>query len=100
MIISLHKNARTLQESHQACPIRITRILTGNGRIADVLRTHHFNNSEVLQHTLLRYVFLYNQHLPQSSLRSKTPVQTMKEWYISHPHLFHKNPDNLPGWDS
>lgn len=140
-----------LQELHQACPIRITRILTDNGReftdrlfasrerkpsgnhefdrlckaldiehrltkprtpqtngmverfngrIADVLRTHHFDSSEALQHTLLRYVFLYNQHLPQSSLRSKTPVQTMKEWYISHPHLFHKNPDNLPGWDN
>jgi len=95
-----------LQELHQACPIRITRILTDNGReftgrllasrarkpsgnhefdqlckaldiehrltkprtpqtngmverfngrIANVLRTHHFDNSEALQHTLLRY---------------------------------------------
>ena len=63
-----------------------------NGRIADVLRTHHFNNAEDMSQTLMRYVTLYNHQLPQSALKSQTPMQAMKDWYDSHPHLFHKKP--------
>ncbi|MDP3131372.1 MAG: IS481 family transposase, partial [Burkholderiaceae bacterium] len=33
-------------------------------------------------------------------LKSKTPMQTMKDWYASHPHLFHKRPYDRPGCDS
>jgi transposase InsO family protein len=47
-----------------------------NGRISDVLKTHHFNSSLDLQETLLRYVTLYNHQFPQSALKSKTPVQS------------------------
>ena len=61
-----------------------------NGRIADVLKTHRFNSREDMEQTLLRYVALYNHQLPQSALKSKTPMQTMKEWYQEHPRLFHK----------
>lgn len=71
-----------------------------NGRIADVLKTHRFNSREDMEQTLLRYVALYNHQLPQSALKSKTPMQTMKEWYASHPHLFHKRPYDRPGCDS
>jgi transposase InsO family protein len=71
-----------------------------NGRIADVLKTHRFLSGEDLQQTLLRYVALYNHHLPQSALKSKTPIQTMKNWYASHPHLFVKRPYDHPGCDS
>jgi hypothetical protein len=31
-----------------------------NGRIAEVLQTHHFNSTEALETTLLRYADLYN----------------------------------------
>jgi len=70
-----------------------------NGRISDVLKTHHFNSSLDLQQTLLRYVTLYNHQFPQSALKSKTPVQSMKDWFSSHPHLFNERPYDRPGCD-
>ena len=70
-----------------------------NGRIADVLKTHRFSSSEDLEQTLLRYVALYNHQLPQSALKSKTPMQAMKDWYKEYPHLFHKRPYDRPGCD-
>jgi transposase InsO family protein len=44
-----------------------------NGRIADILKTHHFMSGEDLEQTLLRYAMLYNELLPQTALNSKTP---------------------------
>ena len=70
-----------------------------NGRIADVLKTHHFHSGQDLEQTLMRYVTLYNHQLPQSALKSKTPMQAMKEWYASRPDLFHKRPYDRPGCD-
>lgn len=150
-----HKNAAAarnfLKALHQACPIKISRILTDNGkeftdrlfatrerqptgqhefdrlcqvlgiehrltkpkhpqtngmverfngRIADVLKTNRFNSADDLEQTLLRYVHLYNQHLPQSALDSRTPMQAMKDWYQSQPQLFRKRPYNRPGPDN
>jgi transposase InsO family protein len=71
-----------------------------NGRIADVLKTHRFNSREDMEQTLLRYVALYNHQLPQSALKSSTPMQAMKEWHHTHPHLFHKRPYDRPGCDN
>jgi hypothetical protein len=48
----------------------------------------------------MRYVALYNHQLPQSALKSKTPIQAMKDWYDSHPHLFVNRPYDRPGCDS
>ena len=70
-----------------------------NGRISDVLKTNRFNSALDLEQTLLRYVALYNHQLPQSALKSKTPMQSMKQWYQSHPHLFGKRPYDRPGCD-
>ena len=53
-----------------------------------------------MEQTLQRYVALYNHQLPQSALKSKTPMQAMKEWYQEHPHLFHKRPYDRPGYDT
>ena len=47
----------------------------------------------------MRYVALYNHQLPQSALKGKTPMQAMKDWYASHPQLFHRLPNNCPGCD-
>lgn len=47
-----------------------------NGRIEEVLQSHHVHSGEDLETTLHRYV-LYNQQLPQSALGSKTPLQAM-----------------------
>ena len=71
-----------------------------NGRISDILKTHHFLSGEDLAQTLPRYVFLYNNQLPQSALGSQTPTQTMQKWFISNPEIFHRNPDDQPGCDS
>jgi transposase InsO family protein len=71
-----------------------------NGRIKEVLQSHHFRSGEELEITLHRYVWLYNQQLPQSALDSKTPLQTMKNWYKIKPNLFIKQPYYLPGCDT
>ena len=71
-----------------------------NGRIEEVLRSHHFRSGEELETALHRYVLLYNQQLPQSSLGSKTPLQAMKDWHKLKPDLFKKQPYHLPGCDS
>lgn len=71
-----------------------------NGRISDILKTHRFDSALDLEQTLHRYVTLYNHHLPQSALASKTPMQAMNEWYQSHPQLFLRKPYNRPGLDS
>jgi transposase InsO family protein len=44
-----------------------------NGRIADLLRTHHVRSRDDLEHTLHRYVTLYKQHLPKQALGTHTP---------------------------
>ena len=71
-----------------------------NGRIEDVLQGHHFKSGEELEQTLVRYVWLYNQQLPQSVLGSRTPLQAMKDWHKLKPELFKKNPYQLPGRDT
>ena len=70
-----------------------------NGRIEDVLQSHHFHSGEDLETRLHRYVWLYNQQLPQSALGSKTPLQAIKNWYRRKPELFRKRPHNLSGCD-
>jgi putative ATP-dependent endonuclease of OLD family len=45
-------------------------------------------SGEDLEQTLLRYCLLYNEHLPQAVLNSKTPMDAMSMWYASHPQIF------------
>ena len=71
-----------------------------NGRIEEVLQSHHFRSGEELQTTPHRYTRLCNQQLPQSALGSKTPLQAMKDWYKLKPDLFRKQPYYLPGCDT
>ena len=71
-----------------------------NGRISDVLKTHHFISGQDLEQTLLRYVRLYNEHLPQAALKSKAPFTAMLDWYSTHPHLFKIKPNNHRGCDT
>jgi transposase InsO family protein len=71
-----------------------------SGRIEEVLQSHHFRSGEELETTRHRYVWLYNQHLPQSALGCKPPLQTMKDWHNLKPELFGKQPYQLPGCDT
>ncbi|MBP8812269.1 MAG: transposase [Laribacter sp.] len=70
-----------------------------NGRIREVLATHRFESGQDLSTTLERYVWLYNQHLPQLALQHRTPVQSLKAWQKQHPGLFKKRVCNRPGLD-
>ena len=71
-----------------------------NGRLSQVLRTHHFNNAEDLEKTLHRFVWLYNHHLPQKALGHVAPVQALKSWKMKVPDLLVKNVRNHPGPDT
>ena len=71
-----------------------------NGRLSQVLRSHHFNGAEDLEKTLHRYVWLYNQHLPQKALGHETPLQALKTWRMKMPELFVKSVRNHPGPDT
>ena len=70
-----------------------------NGRIEEVLQSHHFRSGEDLETTLHRYVRLYNQQLPQAALASKTPLPAIKDWHKHKPRLFRKQPYYLAGYD-
>jgi transposase InsO family protein len=70
-----------------------------NGRIEEVLQSHHFTSGEELDRAIARYVWLYNHQLPQAALKGQTPLAAMRQWYQSHPHLFDKQPHDLPGLD-
>jgi transposase InsO family protein len=68
-----------------------------NGRIEDVLQSHRFQSGEDLEQTILRYVRLYNQQLPQAASASNKPLQAMKDWHKLRPELFRKQPYYLTG---
>lgn len=71
-----------------------------NGRIEDVLQSHHFRSGGELEARLHRYVWLYNQQLSQSALGSKPSLQAMTDWYKLKPDLFKKSPYYRPGCDT
>ena len=70
-----------------------------NGRIEDVLQSHHFHSGEELEQTILRYVRLYNSQLPQSVLNGRTPIDALKDWQRQRPELFRKRVYNHAGCD-
>lgn len=70
-----------------------------NGRIEEVLQSHHFRSDEELEAKLHRYVWLYIQQLPQSALGSRSPLRAMKDWYKNKPELVDRQPYYLPGCD-
>ena len=52
-----------------------------------------------LKHTLMRYVDLYNNYLPQANLDYRTPAQVIYECYEKQPQLFSKYVRNRPECD-
>jgi len=45
-----------------------------NGRIEEVLQSHHFRSGEELETTLHRYVWLYNQQLSQINIKQQVAL--------------------------
>jgi hypothetical protein len=68
-----------------------------NGRIEELLQSHHVRSGEHLETTPHRYAWLTNQQLPQSALGSKSPLQATKDRHKLKPQLFRKQPYYLPG---
>lgn len=46
-----------------------------NGRIEEVIQSHHFRSGEELEATLHRYVWLYNQQLPHQPWAAGRPCR-------------------------
>jgi hypothetical protein len=63
-----------------------------NCRIEDVLQSRNFQSCEEMEATLHRYLWLYNQQLPQSALGNKTSLQAIKDCYKLKSELFKKQP--------
>ena len=61
-----------------------------NGRISELLQQTRFANAAELATTLQHYLKLYNHHIPQRAIGSKTPIQSLKEWQRLKPDLFVK----------
>ncbi len=66
-----------------------------NGRIAEILNTYHFDSSQTLSQTILRYVRLYNHAIPQKSLGHLSPMSAMQQWQQKTPHRFKELAYNL-----
>jgi len=49
---------------------------------------------------LLNYLKLYNHHIPQRAIGSKTLILALKEWQQKRPELFVKRVCDQPGLDS
>jgi transposase InsO family protein len=71
-----------------------------NGRIAELLQQTRFDSAADLEQTLLNYLKLYNHHIPQRAIGSKTPVQALKEWQRQKPELFVKRVYDQTGLDT
>ena len=64
---------------------------------SDALRTNHFDSALDQEQTLMRYGHRYITTLPQSALRSRTPMQAMKDWHKSHPAPLRQNAPQSSG---
>jgi len=71
-----------------------------NGRINELLQQTRFDSQADLEKTLHNYLKLYNHHIPQRAIDSKTPIQALKEWQRQKPELFVKRVYEQTGLDT
>ncbi|MDC8757115.1 integrase core domain-containing protein, partial [Janthinobacterium fluminis] len=71
-----------------------------NGRISELLQQTRFDSRADLEATLLNYPKLYNHHIPQRAIGTKTPIQALKEWQDRKPELFVKRVYSQTGLDN
>lgn len=70
-----------------------------NGRIAALLSSAHFESAIALATTLKNYETLYNHHIPQQNIGSRTPIEAMRDWHEMKPGLFASPIPDKPGRD-
>jgi transposase InsO family protein len=71
-----------------------------NGRINELPQQTRFDSRADLQTNLLNYLNLYNHHIPQRAIGSKTPVLALKECQKKRPELFVKRVYDQAGLDN
>jgi hypothetical protein len=65
-----------------------------------LLQQTRFDSRADLEATLLNYLKLYNHHIPQRAIDSKTPILAPKEWQKKRPELFVKRVYDQTGLDT
>jgi len=70
-----------------------------NGRINEMVKQTYFANAAELETTLQHYLELYNHHIPQRAIGSKTPIESLKHWQRLRPELFVKRVYDQAGLD-
>jgi len=70
-----------------------------NGRINELVKQTYFANAAELETTLQHYLKLYNHHIPQRAIGSKTPIESLKHWQGLRPELFVKRVYDQAGLD-
>jgi hypothetical protein len=68
-----------------------------NGRIEEVLQSHHAHSGEELETTLYRSVWLSNRQSPQSALCRTLALPEMRDWSTLKPQLLRNQTYSLPG---
>ena len=71
-----------------------------NGRIAELLKSTHFNSAKELAITMGHYLRLYNEQIPQRALGHVCPIQALKNWHQKEPERFNFRIYNLAGLDT
>jgi transposase InsO family protein len=61
-----------------------------NGRTNELLQQTRFDSRADLEKILLRYLKLYNHHIPRRAIGTRTPIQALKDWQHTKPELFVK----------
>jgi len=71
-----------------------------NGRINELLQQTRFDSRADLQATLLNYLKLYNQYIPQRAIGSKTPFSHSRNGSKSGQVFFFKRVYDQTGLDT
>ena len=97
------KRCKGLEIEHRLSPPRHPQtngmVERFNGRVSEVIGQTRFKSAAQLETTLTHYVQAYNHRIPQRALNHQAPIQAMQKWQASHPHLFSKRVNDLPGLD-
>ena len=71
-----------------------------NGRIREIVGQTRFASAAELESTLLSYLNIHNNSIPQRALNHMTPIQALKDWQAKKPELFVKRVYNQAGLDT
>ncbi len=102
--IGRERNRRRLQwprhSKRSRTTIRVSSMWTSNIHISEVVGQTRCTSAHELEATLMRYMAIYNERIPQRALNHLTPVQALQEWQKKKPELFSNPAYNHAGLDN